>query len=80
METPSLFFTLNLAFVHHPLLIVLSGQNINLHLFYDKNMPTKNKQCKYVVINPKAQATFVHIIVNVIFKYMLQVKKHKRFI
>ncbi len=27
--TPSLFFTLNPTFVHHPLLAFLSGQNIN---------------------------------------------------
>jgi len=26
------------------------------------------------MINPKTQAIFVHTIVNVIFKYMLQVK------
>jgi hypothetical protein len=40
-------------------------------------MLTKNERCKYVTINPKAQAIFVHDIVNVIFKYMLQVKKTK---
>jgi len=31
----------------------------------------KNKQCKQIAINPKAQAIFVHTFVNVIFKYML---------
>jgi hypothetical protein len=31
--TLSLFFTLNLKFVHHPLIALLSGQNINLDLF-----------------------------------------------
>jgi hypothetical protein len=36
MGMPSLFFTLNFTFVHHPLLAILSGQNINLDLFYDK--------------------------------------------
>jgi hypothetical protein len=40
-------------------------------------MLAKNERCKYAVINPKAQAIFVHIIVNVIFKYMLQVKYTK---
>jgi hypothetical protein len=35
---------------------------------------------KYAMINSKTRAIFVHIIVNVIFKYRLQVKKHKRFI
>jgi len=40
---PSLFFILNPTFVHHPLLTILGGQNINLDLFYDKNMPTKNE-------------------------------------
>jgi hypothetical protein len=33
MGTPSLFFTLNLTFFHHPLLVVLSGQNVNLNYF-----------------------------------------------
>jgi hypothetical protein len=36
-------------------------------------MLTKNEGCKYAIINPKAQAIFVHIIVNIIFKYMLQI-------
>jgi len=53
MGTPILFFTLNLTFVHRPLIAVLSGKNINLDLFYDKNMLTKNERCKYVAINPK---------------------------
>jgi hypothetical protein len=43
MGTPSLFFTLNPTFVHHPLLAILSGQNTNLDLSYDKNMLTKNE-------------------------------------
>jgi hypothetical protein len=43
MGTPIFFFTLNLTFVHHPLLAILSGKNINLDLFYDKNMLTKNE-------------------------------------
>jgi hypothetical protein len=30
MGTPSLFFTLNHVFIHHLLLAILSGQNINL--------------------------------------------------
>jgi hypothetical protein len=37
-------------------------------------MLAKNEWCKYATINPKAQAIFVHTIVNVIFKYMLQIK------
>jgi hypothetical protein len=41
MGTPSLFFTLNLAFVHHPLLVVLRGKNVNLDVFLNKNMLTK---------------------------------------
>ncbi len=77
MGTPSLFFTLSPAFVHHPLNVVLIGQNINLDLFYDSNMLDKNERCKQATINPKAQAIFVHILVNVIFKYMLQVKNRK---
>jgi len=41
MGTPSLFFTLNLTFFHHPLLDVLSGQKVNLNFFKNKNMVTK---------------------------------------
>jgi hypothetical protein len=41
MGTPSLFVTLNLAFVYHLLLVFLSGQNINLYVFLNKNMLTK---------------------------------------
>jgi hypothetical protein len=74
MGTPSLFFTLSLALVHHPLIVVLIGKNINLDLFYDNSMLDKNERCKQATINPKAQAIFVHILVNVIFKCMLQVK------
>jgi hypothetical protein len=43
MGMPSLFFILNPTFVHHPLLTILSGQKINLDLFYDKSMLTKNE-------------------------------------
>jgi len=70
MGTPSLVFTFNTRFIHHLLLSILSGKNINLDLFYDKNVLTKNEQCKYTTINPKAQAIFAHTIVNVIFKYI----------
>jgi hypothetical protein len=40
-------------------------------------MLEKNEQCKQVAINPKVQAIFVHILINVVFKYMLQVKHSK---
>jgi hypothetical protein len=33
-------------------------------------MLTKNEGCKNAIINPKVQVTFVHIIIDVIFKYM----------
>jgi hypothetical protein len=39
----SLFFTLNFTFLHHLLLVVLNGKNINLDLFYHKNTLTKNE-------------------------------------
>jgi hypothetical protein len=42
----SLFFTFNPTFVHHPLVIFLSGQNINPDLFYDKRMLAKNERSK----------------------------------
>jgi hypothetical protein len=35
IRTPNLVFTLNPTFVHHPLVVILNGQNINLDLFYD---------------------------------------------
>jgi hypothetical protein len=34
-------------------------------------MLTINEWCKDATINPKAQAKFVHTMVNAIFKYML---------
>jgi hypothetical protein len=43
MVMPSLFFILNLAFIHHPLLAILSKKDINFDLFYDRNMLTKNE-------------------------------------
>ncbi len=69
MGTPSLFFTLNLAFVHHQLIVVLIRQKINVGLFYDDNMLNKNEQCRQTTINPKVQAIFVHTLVNVILKH-----------
>jgi hypothetical protein len=71
------FFILNPTFIHHPLLIVLNGQEINVNLFYDTNMLIKNEQCKEATMNPKAQGIFVHTIIHVIFKYILQMKKKK---
>jgi hypothetical protein len=43
MGTPSLFFTLNLAFFHHLSIVVLIGQKFNVHLFYDDNMLNENE-------------------------------------
>jgi hypothetical protein len=74
MGAPCLFSTLNPTFVRHPLTVILIGQNIYLDLFYDTNMLKKNEQCKQTTINPKAQAIFVHTLINVVLKYMLQVK------
>jgi hypothetical protein len=73
MGTPNLFFTLNPIFFHHPLIVVLIRQKNNLGLFYDDKMLNNNKWCRQATINPRAQAIFVHILVNIIFKYMLQV-------
>jgi len=78
MGISSLFFTLNPRFVHHPLIVILIGQNIELDLFYNTNMLKNNKQCKQPTINPKVQAIFVHTLVTNIFKYMLQVKDSKK--
>jgi hypothetical protein len=71
MGTTSFFFTLNLAFVHCLLIVVLVEQDINLDIFYDDNMLNKNEQCKQATISFKAQEIFVHIIVNVILKCMI---------
>ncbi len=43
MGMPSLVFIFNFTFVHHLLLTILCGQNINLDLLYHKNMLTKNE-------------------------------------
>jgi hypothetical protein len=75
---PNLFFILNLAFVRHPLVVLLSGQNINLDLFYNTKMLTKNERSIQITMNPKAQVIFVHTFVDVIFTYMLQVKDLKK--
>jgi hypothetical protein len=52
--TPSLFFTLNPRFFHHLLVVILSGKNINLDLFYDTKMLTKNEKSKQIAMNMKA--------------------------
>jgi hypothetical protein len=52
--TPSLFSTLNPRFFHHLLIAILSGKNINLDLFYDKKMLTKNEKSKQMAMNMKA--------------------------
>ncbi len=74
MEIPRLVFTLNLTFVHHLLVVLLNGQNINLDLFYDTKILTKIKESKQIAMNMKAHAIFVDTLVDAIFTYMLQVK------
>ncbi len=73
MEIPRLFFTLNPTFFHHPLVVILNGKNINLDLFCDTKMLTKNEKNKQIAMNMKAHAIFVHILVYAISTYMLQV-------
>jgi len=53
MATPSLFLTWILAFIYHPLIDVLIGQDINLDMFHDNNMLNKIEICKQATINPK---------------------------
>jgi hypothetical protein len=53
MATPSFFFTYILAFVYHPLIDVLIGQDINLDVFHDNNMLNKNEICKQATVNLK---------------------------
>ncbi len=74
MEILRLFFTLNPTFFHHPLVVILNGKNINLGLFYDTKMLTKNEKSKQLAMNLKAHAIFVHTLVDATFTYMLQVK------
>jgi hypothetical protein len=57
--TLSLFFILNPTFVHHPLIVLLSGQNINLYLLYDTKILTKNEKNKQITM--KAHTIFIHI-------------------
>jgi hypothetical protein len=71
MGISSFFFILNHAFIHHPLIVVLIGQNIDFDLFYDTNMLEKNEQFKQIAINSKVQAIFVHTLINVVFIYMM---------
>ncbi len=52
--TLRLFFILNPTIVHHPLVALLSGQKINLDLFYDIKMLTKNENSKQIAMNLKA--------------------------
>ncbi len=42
-------------------------------------MLIKNERCKYAAINPKAQAIFVHVIVNGYLPIYVTSKKHKEF-
>jgi len=77
MRTLGLSVNLNLLIVHHHLTIIWMGENINLDLFYDKNMLVRMNNAKKTM-NPKAWGIFMHILMNVIFKYMLQVKDTKK--
>jgi hypothetical protein len=43
-------------------------------------MLEKNEQCNQATINPKTQAIVLHTFINVVFKYILQVKDYKMII
>jgi hypothetical protein len=73
--TPTLFFTLNLTYVHHPLVTLLGGKDINLDIFLDEDLPNRHEICKPIAMNPKAQTIFAHIIVNATFTYLLCINK-----
>jgi hypothetical protein len=73
----SFFFTLNLTFVHHPLLVVLNGQNINLDLFYDRNTLTKNEQCKYAMIIQKLKL-YVYTLLSMLISNICYKQKTQR--
>jgi hypothetical protein len=75
LGTPTLYFTLNIAYVHHPLVILLSGKNINLVFFLNENLPNRHERCKLATMNPKAQDIFAHIVVDATFIYLLCVNK-----
>jgi hypothetical protein len=59
------------------LLEVLIGKNINLDLFYDKNMLTKNEWCKYATINSSYICTHN---CQCYFQIYVTSEKHKGFI
>jgi len=62
-----IFRALNIAFIHHPLLVVLSGQDVNFDLFYDTNMMTENERCKDVIINSKVLELYVYMPLSMPF-------------
>jgi hypothetical protein len=71
MRTLGLCVNLNLLIVHHRLIVIWMGKNINLYLFYDKKMLVRMNDAKKKTMNAKAWGIFMHILMNVIFKYML---------
>ncbi len=78
MNTKFIFHALNIAFIHHPLLVVLSGQHINFDLFYDTNMMTKNERCKDVMINPKVFKLYLYCHYECHFKVHDTFERHKK--
>jgi hypothetical protein len=64
LGTPSLFFTLNPAVVHHLAISLLCRKEINLHVFYDKNLPNSRDCSIITTMNPKAQTQFVQALMR----------------
>jgi hypothetical protein len=79
LGTLSLFFTLNPTVVHHPAVSLLHGKEINLHVFYDKNLPNSRDRSIITTMNPKAQTQFstCHIYIYFLYKKTFQLKKIK---
>jgi hypothetical protein len=72
--TPTLFFTINPAVVHHPCISLLCGKEINLDIFYNNNLPNSRDCSILVAMNPKAQVQFVQALVHATYTYLFCAK------
>jgi hypothetical protein len=72
--TPTLFFTINPAVVHHPCISLLCGKEINLDIFYDNNLPNSRDCSILAAMNPKAQVQFVQALVHATYTYLFCAK------
>jgi hypothetical protein len=72
--TPTLFFTINSAVMHHPCVSLLCGKEINLDIFYENNLPNSKDHSILATMNPKAQVQFVQALVHATYTYLFCAK------